>query len=374
MKISDVDPSTFFRCINLSSLGDPQTESPVELSRQWTTEIGHIPSAYPEMHPFNDAFWKVPGLFSLYPETGFVRKMLSFLTWKSVNPAVPLGLIKSGLAGTSDFPLHACRSNPHGTCQCHGSSFIYQYFHALLNCDKSFHDWRCLARKVFLGVSPLDIIRPYHGAFWNLNSILEALWKRQLRLLAFERWIQSAITLWFEDLAAAGINLEEYMSLELLYSRGFKTNVVCKNRKIEIRPGARLPESGPSLVILSIGPRANDWSFSWDPCVEELSGDFWKTFEDAWIRVPGAWVDERTEDSECVLGDQGFCWVWGRIGRKIGRFMRNKSKMAIRDVPKEKHKQQMRSRGLEWTERKDGECLRIRGMVMCEPFSPGYWD
>ncbi|KAH7253593.1 uncharacterized protein BKA55DRAFT_737387 [Fusarium redolens] len=70
-----------------------------------------------------------------------------------------------------------------------------------------------------------------------------------------------------------------------------------------IQPGARLPEFGPSLVILSVGPRADDWSFSWDPCVEELSGEFWTTLEDAQRKVPGAWVDEEDEDFECIMGN-----------------------------------------------------------------------
>ncbi|EGU74294.1 hypothetical protein FOXB_15190, partial [Fusarium oxysporum f. sp. conglutinans Fo5176] len=299
--------------------------------------------------------------------TGSVRQMLPSLSWWDVNPAVALELIKSGLAETSDFPPYFCSSRLDGICECYTDNFIYQYFHALLNNDSSFNDWRCLARKTFLEVSPLDIVHPHDGAFLNLTGILEALWKRQFLLLPFARWIQNAITLWLEDLAAAGMNLEEYMSLELLYSREFHKNIVCKDTKVEIRPGAHLPESGPSLVVLSVGPRADDWSFSWDPCVEELSGEFWTTLEDAQIKVPGAWVDDRIEDYECLMGDPSTCWF-----RREEKFYKNEntSSMVTKEILKEEHKQTLRLQGLEWPERKYREGLRVRGMTTCEEFSP----
>ncbi|KAM5516609.1 hypothetical protein FOXYSP1_03560 [Fusarium oxysporum f. sp. phaseoli] len=367
MKISDIEPSDLFRCIYFCFWKDPQEESPMELGRHWTTEIGGISSEYLERHPFSDAFWKVPSVYTLLLETGSVRQMLPSLSWWDVNPAVALELIKSGLAETSDFPPYFCSSRLDGICECYTDNFIYQYFHALLNNDSSFNDWRCLARKTFLEVSPLDIVHPHDGAFLNLTGILEALWKRQFLLLPFARWIQNAITLWLEDLAAAGMNLEEYMSLELLYSREFHKNIVCKDTKVEIRPGAHLPESGPSLVILSVGPRADDWSFSWDPCVEELSGEFWTTLEDAQIKVPGAWVDDRIEDYECLMGDPSTCWF-----RREEKFYKNEntSSMVTKEILKEEHKQTLRLQGLEWPERKYREGLRVRGMTTCEEFSP----
>ncbi|SCO81627.1 uncharacterized protein FRV6_05840 [Fusarium oxysporum] len=367
MKISDIEPSDLFRCIYFCFWRDPQEESPMELGRHWTTEIGGISSEYLERHPFSDAFWKVPSVYTLLLETGSVRQMLPSFSWWDVNPAVALELIKSGLAETSDFPPYFCSSRLDGICECYTDNFIYQYFHALLNNDSSFNDWRCLARKTFLEVSPLDIVHPHDGAFLNLTGILEALWKRQFLLLPFARWIQNAITLWLEDLAAAGMNLEEYMSLELLYSREFHKNIVCKDTKVEIRPGAHLPESGPSLVILSVGPRADDWSFSWDPCVEELSGEFWTTLEDAQIKVPGAWVDDRIEDFECLMGDPSTCWF-----RREEKFYKNEntSSMVTKEILKEEHKQTLRLQGLEWPERKYREGLRVRGMTTCEEFSP----
>ncbi|ENH65198.1 hypothetical protein FOC1_g10006051 [Fusarium oxysporum f. sp. cubense race 1] len=367
MKISDIEPSDLFSCIYFCFWKDPQEESPMELGRHWTTEIGGISGEYLERHPFSDAFWKVPSVYTLLLETGSVRQMLPSLSWWDVNPAVALELIKSGLAETSDFPPYFCSSRLDGICECYTDNFIYQYFHALLNNDSSFNDWRCLARKTFLEVSPLDIVHPHDGAFSNLTGILEALWKRQFLLLPFARWIQNAITLWLEDLAAAGMNLEEYMSLELLYSREFHKNIVCKDTKVEIRPGAHLPESGPSLVILSVGPRADDWSFSWDPCVEELSGEFWTTLEDAQIKVPGAWVDDRIEDFECLMGDPSTCWF-----RREEKFYKNEntSSMVTKEILKEEHKHTMRLQGLEWPERKYREGLRVRGMTTCEEFSP----
>ncbi|KAF5542207.1 hypothetical protein FPHYL_11598 [Fusarium phyllophilum] len=372
MRISDIEPSDLFLFIYLCFWKDPQAESPMELGRQWTAEIGGISSEYLDRHAFSDAFWIVPGSYTLLLETESVGQMFPSFSWWDVNPAVPLELMKSGLAGTSDFPPYICSSDPDRIHEFYTSSLIYQYFHALLNCDKSFHDWRCLARKVFLGLSPLDIVHPNYGAFWNLTNILEALWKPQFRFHPFATWIQSAVTLWLEDLAAAGINLQEYMSLELQYSRVFQDNTVFKDTKMEIRPGSRLPESGPSLVILSVGPRADDWSFSWDPCVEELSGEFWTALEDSQIKVPGAWVDERTEDFECLMGDATACWF-----RRDEKHYKNRSSMATNEILKEEHMQPMRLQGLECPEIKYREGLRVRGMTTCEEFSPykaWYWD
>ncbi|SCN93857.1 unnamed protein product [Fusarium fujikuroi] len=369
VEISDIEPRDLFRCIFICFWNRPEVKSLVELGRQWTTEMGGISSEHLGRGHFFFAFWIVPGVYTLLCENGSVRQMLPSFSWSCVNPAVPLELLRSGLAVAADFPPYICSPGADGICRCYTSSLIYQYFHALLNNEKSFPDWRCLARKALLGVSPLDIVHPHEGAFCNLASILKALWKRQFRLLPFARWIQNAVTLWLEDVAAGGMNLEEYMSLELLYSQDFQKNAVCKDMKIEIRPGARLPESGPSLVILSVGPRAGDWFFSWDPCVEELSGGFWTALEDIPMKVPGAWVDERTEDFGCLMGGLHLCWI-----RRLTIYT---SKMATRDIPKEEHKQQMRLQGPQRTERKDRESLQIRGMMTCEEFSPhepGYWD
>ncbi|KAG9501587.1 hypothetical protein J7337_007278 [Fusarium musae] len=365
MRISDVDSSDLFFYICLWLWKDPQAEGPIEIAHEWTKEIEGILSEGLEGRHFRAAFWRVPNVYTLLSETGSVRQVLPSFDWIDVNPAVPLELIKSGLARISDFRPIYCTTRPDGTCDCYDSNLIFQYFHALLNNDKGFHDWRCLARKALLGVSPLDIVHPHDGAFWNLTSTLAALWKRQFRLLPFERWIQNAVTLWLEDVAAAGINLVEYMSLELLYSQDLQRDAACQDTKMEFRLGAHLPESGPSLVILSVGPRADDWSFSWDPCVEELSGEFWTALEDSRIKVPGAWVDERTEDFECLMGNPTACWF-----RRQERYYKNKSNMATNEIPKEMHMQAMRLQGAQWPEIKYREGLRVRGMTTCEEFSP----
>ncbi|KAF5648485.1 uncharacterized protein FTJAE_1318 [Fusarium tjaetaba] len=365
ISVSDVDASELFFWIYIWLWKDPQAEGPIiKLAHQWTKETGGISIEYLEGHPFRDAFWTVPSAYTLLSKTESVRQVLPSFDWIDVNPAVPLELIKSGLAGISDFHPFVCTTLLDGTCGCYDSSLIFQYFHALLNNDESFHDWRCLTRKVFLGLSPLDIVHPHDGAFWNLASTLEALGKRQFRLLPFERWVQNAVTLWLEDVAAAGINLEEYMSLELQYNRRLHNHTVRKDAKLEVRPVARLPASGPSLVILSVGPRADDWSFSWDPFVEELSGEFWTALEDSQIKVPGAWVDERTGYIECLMGNLEPCWF-----RRQERRYKNKSSIS-NEIPKEMHMQAMRLQGPEWPEIKYREGLRVRGMTTCEGFSP----
>ncbi|KAI1039142.1 hypothetical protein LB505_007515 [Fusarium chuoi] len=369
MRISDVEREYLFGRVAMWFWSEPETSWPMELARIWQADVGGLEQEDWLDVGFRSAFWVVPNLYTILLEPGSIRQVIAIFNFGYLDPAVPLELLRGGLAVAADFPPYVCSSSTNGICGCYTSSLIYEYFHALLNNEKTFHDWRCLARKALLGVSPLDIVHPHDGAFWNLTSILEVLWKRQFLLLPFERWIQNAVTLWLEDVAAAGINLEDYMSLELLYSREFDQDTVCKGTKVEVQPGVRLPESGPSLVILSVGSRAHDWSFSWDPCVEELSGEFWSTIKDAQIKVPGAWVDEGPEDLECLMRHRDLCW--------FRRWIRNEAKIAKGYNPKEEHKQQMRLRGLEGTERKGHGGLRIRGMTTCEEFSPYdplYWN
>jgi hypothetical protein len=104
MSISDVDTSNLFLCIYHWFWKDPQAEGPIELAHQWTKEIGGISIEYLQIHTFRDAFWSVPSVYTLLSETGSVRQVLPSFDWIYVNPAVPLELIKSGLAGISDFP------------------------------------------------------------------------------------------------------------------------------------------------------------------------------------------------------------------------------------------------------------------------------
>ncbi|KAG4256137.1 hypothetical protein FPRO03_05085 [Fusarium proliferatum] len=369
MRISDVETEYLFGRVAMWFWSEPETSWPMELARIWQADIGGLEKEDWLDNGFLSAFWLVPNLYTILLEPGSIRQVIATFDFSYLDPAVPLELLRGGLAVAADFPPYVCSSSTDGICGCYSSSLIYEYFHALLNNEKTFHDWRCLARKALIGVSPLDIVHPHDGAFWNLTTILEVLWKRQCLLHPFARWIQHAVPLWLEDVAAAGINLEEYMSLELLYSREFGQDTVCKGTKVEVQPGVRLPESGPSLVILSVGPRANDWSFSWDPCVEELSGEFWSMLEDAQIKVPGAWVDERPEDLECIMRHRDLCW--------FRRWIKRLSNIAKGYNPKEEHEQQMRFRGLEGTERKGHERLRIRGMATCEEFSPYdllYWN
>ncbi|KAF5692281.1 cholin permease [Fusarium circinatum] len=171
--------------------------------------------------------------------------------------------------------------------------------------------------------------------------------------------------LWLEDLGAASINLEEYMGLEVLYSRQCHRDAMARVSKATIRPGVRFPEFGPSLLILSVGPHPDDWSFSWDPCVEELSGEFWATLEDVGRKVPGAWVYERNDDSECLMGDSYLC-----ARRRAENSIQNvdRSEKMIEETSEE-NKNYIRLQGRGWPEKKYVQGLRVRGMMTCEEFS-----
>ncbi|KAJ3548018.1 hypothetical protein NM208_g1209 [Fusarium decemcellulare] len=112
-----------------------------------------------------------------------------------------------------------------------------------------------------------------------------------------ERWVSKAVSMWLEDLYEAGVDLEEYIQCEMSVSR-----VECDVASIAIlQPGARLRDLGPSLVVIEHGKRPEDWVVEWDPCIEELSGEFWNVIN-APPALPGAWIED--------MEDNDFRFEW----------------------------------------------------------------
>ncbi|KAJ4258773.1 hypothetical protein NW762_007860 [Fusarium torreyae] len=195
--------------------------------------------------------------------------------------------------------------------------FAWRYFHAFLNQEPQTDDWRLLTRKLFVGAFPEGTIFPEDWKSLDIIGIITKLWQRQFPLRPFEQWLKTILRIWLEDLAEAGVNLKEYIRSEAIYNRGHGSTSRYWVREEFAHPlrlwaGMRLSESGPSLVIQSFGPAPDDWVFSWDPCVEELSGEFWTSIASFQLTMPGAWVDDgengrRDNRLECQMQEHSWC-------------------------------------------------------------------
>jgi hypothetical protein len=332
------------------SLADTKQFAMIALILLWSwrkqdaslAEFGHI-----LLTAENDAFrydrytllliWDLEGLWEVLGSHIHFQDLLNGFRWSFTNPLVPLGMLSQNLVGPETFRngLLSFESNL--------QAFAIQYFHTFLNSLAAMEGWRLLARKIFVGATASE------ASSMNIMEILTSLWRRQFPLQPFEIWVRRALGMLLEDLAIAGIDLEEYMRLEAIrsYDCGYEGQSI--GYGLELRPEMRIPESGPALVIHAIGSMPSDWAFSWDPCIEELSGQFWSMMSHTKRPIPGAWVDFDPY-SEQVLKDDGChmeqfsCTVTRRIG---GNKLKEK------------------------------KLLRVRGMTTCQEtfpvFSPDIW-
>jgi hypothetical protein len=141
---------------------------------------------------------------------------------------------------------------------------------------------------------------------------VKEIWQRQFPLGPFEKWFNKGLKMLMQDLAQAGIDVEEYIEFETMAS--YKHN---SEQQLMSRVG--IPEGdGPVLWFSMSGRSPSSWALSWDPFVEELSGEFWATIENCEQTVPGSWVDEDDDDDggsgkwRCLLEsvvDSVFCYV-----------------------------------------------------------------
>ncbi|KAM0211394.1 hypothetical protein ACHAPA_005227 [Fusarium lateritium] len=319
-------------------------------SLQWTdatlTEFGHM-----LMTEENDAVehhahtsrlvWHYEGFWEPLRRHIHFQELLDGLLWDRVNPLVPLEMLSQGALCPEDFRKRSLYA------------FAREYFHTFLNSKAAMEDWRMLARTIFIGATAFE------ASFMNIAQILTSLWRRQFALRPFETWVKRALGLLLEDLAIAGIDLEEYMGWEAFGSYEDDSSNDCSDDGSDessddnsddfcgprCYSGMRIPRSGPALVILRTGSMPNDWAFSWDPCVEQLVSEFWLRIEHTERPIPGAWVDF-DQYSEQVLRDN-----WCYMRRWVCQLKR------------------LNSDKWRWEENK---LLRVRGMTTCEERFPRF--
>ncbi|RYP63930.1 hypothetical protein DL771_009042 [Monosporascus sp. 5C6A] len=100
-----------------------------------------------------------------------------------------------------------------------------------------------------------------------------------------QSYFNQKLSFWVETVAGAGIDLVPYGRRE---AAAFSKTPGIK----EIRwVGGYDDTMGPKIRSIKYGPRVSDWSFEWDPDVEELVGEFWDLVHNPPLRIPGAWVD-----------------------------------------------------------------------------------
>ncbi|KAI6754101.1 hypothetical protein HG530_013277 [Fusarium avenaceum] len=257
-------------------------------------------------------FWNLPGFWELLRSHISFRELIDRIEWHDINPVVPLEMLSRGAV----VPENLRKS--YGSRWSNSQGFATEYLHTLLNSQASMEKWRLLARKIFVGATASE------ASSMNIMMIFTIIWQRQFALQPFETWIRKALGMLLEDLAIAGVDLEEYMrweafrSYESSYDSDDESSDDCSDDcyyprsymgrwmadHLRLRSGMRIPPSGPALVIHTTGRMPTDWAFSWDPCVEELSYDFWSLVSHIEQPIPGAWVDFDPY-SERGLGNDG---------------------------------------------------------------------
>lgn len=249
--------------------------------------------------------------FSMFPPQESSRMITDGLRWDLIDPKTALNMLARGFA------------RPDSLRRTNLEYFAWAYFHALFN-EAEIELWRLLARKLFAGAGPEEVALPpclSQGRLPLLCGTLAKIKWRNLPTGAFNKWLSKALSTWMEDLAEAGLDLQEYFRIELS---------ACRGADMQLRPGTRLLEFGPSPVVLNYGDNPQDWMFEWDPCAEGEVGEFWNMIE--FPPMPGAWVDEDPEGEDagepndeldyedCHMGGSVQCAFasirhWGEIQR-----------------------------------------------------------
>lgn len=306
------------------------------------TELGRI-----LMMEENDTFGYHAYTFKLiWGFEGFwepLRSHISFqgltdmIDWELVDPLVPLEMLSRGAVVPERL-----RKN-YGLPGSNLQDFATEYLHTFLNGRASMEGWRLLTRKMFVGATASE------ASFMHIIGVLTSLWRRQFALQPFEIWVRRALGMLLEDLAIAGVDVEEYMRWEATCSYQSSDNSDGQRTVglVRLRSGMRIPASGPALVIRATGRMPSDWAFSWDPCVEELSSEFWSILSLVEQPIPGAWADfDSYSEQEQALEYPG-CHMRQRYCRII-RLMGGKNKL------------------------EESKLLRVRGMRTCEEMFPLY--
>ncbi|EEU38239.1 uncharacterized protein NECHADRAFT_77012 [Fusarium vanettenii 77-13-4] len=230
--------------------------------------------------------------FDMFPLQQSTQIITDELRWDWIDPNTALDILAGGFA------------RPDFLRKTNLEYFAWAYFHALLN-EAQPDLWRLLTRELFAGADPEEVALPScwsYGCWPLLCGTLAKIKWRSFPAGAFNKWLSKALSMWMEDLAEAGLDLQEYFRIELS---------ACRGMAMQLRPGIRLLECGPSLVVLKYGDNPQDWIFEWDPCVEGEFGEFWNMIE--FPPMPGAWVDEDSDgedddlNEDCHMGGSERC-------------------------------------------------------------------
>lgn len=146
--------------------------------------------------------------------------------------------------------------------------------------------WRRVVRWIFDKIRPDEI--NYIGFLANPSSTIPLI--NYTRIVQYKcddpqrlKHIEAAFAIWLEDLAMAGVNLQEYGEHERRHLPGWH----------KVRQMDHKFEAGCNVLYwFTYGPRPEDWHFFWSFGVEGFAGEFWKLVEPRQIDIPGAWVIE----------------------------------------------------------------------------------
>lgn len=323
----------------------------IEFSRILLTEINDF-----KYHAYTlGLVWGFEGFWESLRSRIFLQGLVDIIEWEMVNPLVPLEMLSRGVIAPENLRKRYGRSGSNL------QDFATQYLHTFLNSRASMEGWRLLAREIFVGATASE------ASSMVIIEILTSLWRRQFALQPFETWVRKALVMLLEDLAVAGVDLEEYMRWEAIrsYESSYESSYDSSDDSnddysdddsddcsypqsyigrwmvdhLRLRVGMRIPASGPALIIRATGHSPSDWTFSWDPCVEELSGEFLSDIEQP---IPGAWSDFDLHIENPLADRCHMKYVFCEITRVVG----SKSKL------------------------KENELLRVRGMATCQEMFP----
>ncbi|KAH7129108.1 hypothetical protein EDB81DRAFT_697193 [Dactylonectria macrodidyma] len=274
---------------------------PKNLERVYMSTLKVLVWWFPEVLSFvSDKF---PQFHRRVPTSWFCA-----IVWELVDPHLVLEIAKKSALvekRTSPFP--------------HLDEFLRVYLDRYVSGPGSeVEGYRALARWLFEGASPIEVAwdssRLFGGSI--LCSALEIFRNRTFGIGVRKNKLLLAISAWLEDLALAGIDLEEYIRSEMATCR-FETGVEIDPQN---RGPTRFTPSGPSLVLLNHGPSPQDWQFEWDPCLEVLVGEFWRCVEASQRRneaqrpMPGAWQDDDEDFNFMETVEEHFPSKFHNIG------------------------------------------------------------
>lgn len=325
LKVSDVSEYAIMRCILKNVFFGPKMRIELKLFRIWSNEDGFSHEfdnlGMREGRSFYQWFlrivpWRSPGVLDLILDTNFPHhgrlipnSWFSFLPWASLDPQLLLGILERDRC-VSPAVFRAQVGNDI-------TWFLCSYLRAVF--DKSsdeVREWRSLARWLFTGASASEVTAAQGTATDNplLSDALEKYWRSRFVFFCPScRQITKAISMWLEDLAEVGVDIEEYIKQEIGIGRGVQDSGI----GTQIPQPIRFRMSRPSLVLMERGSCPKDWRFEWDPELETLVGEFWRLVDDPQWQVetpgpmPGAWPDDREE--KALQNEECEMIIWMRI-------------------------------------------------------------